>query len=96
MSIRPNVFSLATTTGSTLATGVVQVHGFSVRENAGTPAAAVVNIFDNTADSGTVIRQIHLAASGSSTVMFDAPLITATGVRVQAASGSVEGTIYLD
>lgn len=96
MAIRPNVFSLATATGTTLYTGPVYLRGISVRENAGSPAAAVLNVYNNTADSGTVVYRLQLAASGATTVIFNTPILLQTGARVQAASGSVEGTLYLD
>lgn len=66
-------------------------HGFSIRETAG--ATATVRIYDNTANSGTLLDSIQLAANESAREWYGEGIDTADGIRVDIVSGTVEGSI---
>jgi hypothetical protein len=80
-------------TGSdqTVASGPTLYRGYTVRETAG--AAAVLRVYDNTANSGTLLDTISLAASGSASALYDPALRADLGIRVDVVSGAVEGSI---
>lgn len=92
-----------TTTGQvTSGTSSVQVlsaaatvFGWSLRENAGTPAAAQVEIRDGTTDGGTLIGVVNLGASESVRDWFGPQGIKfSTGIRFVKPAGTSIGTVW--
>lgn len=85
--------TLATGTGDvTIASAETTLMGWSIRESAGTPAVAAVNIEDG---AGNVIAAIELAANGSSTEWFGPDGVRARGgLAVDRQSGETEGAVY--
>jgi hypothetical protein len=78
-----------TTTGG----GPGHYYGFSIRETSGT-ATAEVRIYDNTANSGTLLDTITLNADESAREWYGPQGIQYnTGIRVDVVSGAVEGSI---
>ena len=68
--------------------------GFSVRENAGTPAQAVVN-FRKASVSGQIVGVLELNSEESATLVLTKRKInTEGGVYVQVVSGTIEGVLY--
>jgi hypothetical protein len=72
--------------------GNVTYCGFSLRENAGTPAAAVVRIREGGA-TGTILDTISFAASGSWRECYDDGLACNGDLYFELVSGSVEGSV---
>jgi len=71
--------------------------GFTLTENAGTPAAAQIRLYDNaSAASGTILATLKFVASESkfSLPQGDGVYFTA-GVFAQVVSGSVEGSVFI-
>lgn len=71
--------------------------GFSVRENAGSPAAAAVNFRKNSV-SGQIIGVLELAANESATLALSKKnkRTSEGGVYVQVTAGSIEGVLYTE
>lgn len=80
-------------TGSdqTVWTGPVLYCGFSIRETAG--STAVLRIYDNTVNSGTLLDTIALGAGESAREWYPGGLRAAIGIRVDIISGAVEGSV---
>lgn len=73
--------------------GPGQYFGFAVRETSGT-ASATVRVYDNTANSGTLLDTIQLVAGESAREWYGPQgLPYFTGIRVDVVSGAVEGSI---
>lgn len=66
--------------------------GFSIAENAGTPAAARVRLRHGDADTDPVIVDLHLAASQSAWDFFDCQPVP-DGVFVDRVSGTTVVTV---
>lgn len=76
-------------------TGAATVFGWSVRENAGSPAAATVEIRDGTTDGGTLIGVVNLGASESVRDWFGPQGIKfSTGIRFVKPTGTSLGTVW--
>ena len=73
-------------------TAVTRFAGFTVRESAGTAAAAAVNFRHGTV-SGQILWVLELAANSSDGVVFPGYMSTPDGVYVQAVSGTVSGEL---
>jgi hypothetical protein len=69
-----------------------QLAGWSIREAAGTPAAALVRLRDGTV-SGQILAEIALAASGEDTKT-NVEVNYAPDAFVKVVSGTVEGVVY--
>lgn len=65
--------------------------GYSIRENAGTPAAATVVIRDGDA-TGAILDVIELAGDGSAQAFYPGG-IRASGIYVDVVAGAVEGSV---
>ena len=65
--------------------------GFSIRETAG--ATAVVRIYDNTANSGTLLDSVQLSANESRAEFYEPGIEVNIGIRVDVVSGTVEGSV---
>lgn len=75
-------------------TGAATVLGFSVRENAGTPAAASITIRNGASSSAPAIAVINLSAGSSQTA--DIPAIDClSGIFVDRISGTTELVVYV-
>lgn len=74
-------------------TAVSRFAGFSVRESAGTPAAAAVN-FRDSAVGGQILAVLELAADESATLSLTDLISVDTGVYVEVVSGTVSGVLY--
>ena len=68
-----------------------QYHGLVVRETAG--AAAVIRVYDNTANSGDLLDTIRLAPNESLGIWYERGKRALVGVRVDIVSGTVEGSV---
>jgi hypothetical protein len=70
------------------------LHGWSIAENAGTPAVASVLIRDGGV-SGAIVAQIELAANGSTSEGgLSVKSETAAGFYVDVVAGDVRGALY--
>lgn len=68
--------------------------GWSIREAAGTPAAATVRL-RKAAVGGDIVAVIRLAASGAETVVFSDDFLSCEGgCFVEVVAGTVEGVLY--
>lgn len=67
--------------------------GWSVRESAGSPAAATVRFRDTDA-SGQILAVLELPADGSDTTVLYPAVWPDGGVYVEVVTGTVEGVIY--
>lgn len=83
-------YAAVTETGQTT---VGTLQGWNFAENAETPAVARVLLRDG-GSSGTVLADLHLAASGSETVMFPVAINVADTVYVEVATGTVRGALF--
>lgn len=92
-----NVKKVALATGADTAVSSVTegvYYGFTIRETAG--STAVVQIFDNTAGSGTLLDSIGLAANASLSKFYGPQGIhVKTGIYVKLVSGAIEGSIRI-
>lgn len=72
--------------------GADSYFGFTIRETAG--ATAVVRIYDNVTNSGTLLESISLAANESAREYYGDGIQTIVGgIYVDIISGAVEGSI---
>ncbi len=75
-------------------TGATELHGFSIRESAGTPAAAAVILRDGTSATDPPVAHIELVANGSMSERL--PLIEiGTGIYVDRVAGETELVLYV-
>lgn len=74
-------------------TGVTRFAGFSVRESAGTAAAAAVN-FRRLDATGQILWVLELAANESAGIVFPGNMSAPDGVYVEVVSGTVSGEIF--
>jgi hypothetical protein len=75
-------------------TTLTSLSGFWFCENAGTPAAASVNLRDGGA-AGAIIARIKLAASESKGLSFTRPVrLTSGALYVQVTAGTIQGGVY--
>lgn len=87
--------AVATGTGNVQAfTGATELHGFSVHENAVTPAPASLLIKDGTSAAGPIVAMVVLAASESKTVRLPS-IDVGTGLFVERTGGESELTLYV-
>lgn len=91
-----NVTPIAIPATDQMLTGTPTIlYGWSIRENAGTPAAAEALLRSGSA-VGPIVGVIDLAANGSTTVWFGPQgLRVPDGIFVDAIAGSLEGAIYV-
>ena len=77
------------------ATANMRLMGFAVRESAGTPAVATLNIRHGTADTDTVIAPISLIASDTKVAWFGPQGIPcASGLFVDRVAGNSTITFW--
>jgi hypothetical protein len=76
-------------------TGAGNLLGFSVRESAGTPAAASVAFRDGTSATDPLIAVVSLAASSSQSVVLPAVAFS-TGIYANRTVGSTEIVLYIE
>ena len=69
-------------------------HGFTIRETGGTNPAEV-RIYHNTANSGTLLETIRLAANESAGAFYERGILADKGIRVDIVSGAVEGSVRI-
>lgn len=76
-------------------TDVHRLGGFSVREAAGTAAAATVRLRRETV-AGQILAVLELAADESATLILpeEEHIATGAGVYVEVVAGTVEGVLY--
>jgi hypothetical protein len=72
---------------------VTKFGGFSVRESAGTPAAAAVN-FRHGVVGGQIFAVLELAANESASISLGGAFQAPDGVYVQVVSGTVSGVLW--
>jgi pyrimidine deaminase RibD-like protein len=80
--------------GAQLVTGAGALVGLSCRENAGTPAAAVLFLRDGTSSAGKELAVVTLSGGGSQTIQLPAVQFT-TGLYLDRVSGTTEAVIYV-
>lgn len=70
--------------------------GYSVHENAGTPAVATIHILDGaTVAGGTEVAAVKLAADGAKTIWFgDRGIATPAGLSIEVVGGQVTCVLY--
>lgn len=69
--------------------------GWSIKENAGSPAAASITLRDGS-ETGDILGHIVLAASGVSNFHIDDGIqFSGAGVYVDWIAGSVTGVVYI-
>lgn len=87
--------NVASGTGDVAAvTGAATLWGYSVRESAGTPAAATVVVRDGDADTDPARVLIELAADQSQTVRLPAVQFD-DGIFIDRVAGETELVLYL-
>lgn len=70
-------------------------HGFAIRETT-TTTVAVVRIYDSTsANSGTLLETLSIAANESVGDFYERGIVANLGIRVDIVSGTVEGSIRI-
>jgi hypothetical protein len=68
-----------------------KIRGFSI----GASAASVVNIYDGTSNSGTIVFNLEIPQN--ETVMFaNEGILCSAGVYVDVVSGSVKGSVFVE
>ena len=72
---------------------VTRFRGFSLRENAGTPAVATVR-FREASVSGQILFVLELAADESATLVLDRAVVAEDGIYVEVVAGTIEGVIF--
>lgn len=72
---------------------VRRLAGFSIKEDAGTPAAATVNLRDSTV-SGQILVALELAGDESAVGQFSKPIPVEDGVYVEVVAGTISGVLY--
>jgi hypothetical protein len=77
-----------------LKTGIGIYRGFTLRETSGTNPA-VVQIFDNTAGSGTLLETVQLPAGSSQRFDYTAIWYSLGMFVVITGTGTVEGSILI-
>ncbi len=77
-----------------LTTSAKFLYGYSVRENAATPAAATL-LIRNGGATGDIVVAVELPADGSETVAFGHPVRFPDGVYVDQAAGTVQGSVFV-
>lgn len=82
-------------TANTLHTAVDKWQGFSIREDAGTPAQAAVT-FRKVNGSGAIVGVLELAADESATLIHKKKINVEGGLYVAVDAGTIEGTLYYD
>ena len=75
-------------------TGSTTLMGYSVRESAGTPAAATVVLRNGTSTAAPAVAIVELAANGSETGVLPA-LDCPDGVFVDRVAGETELVLYV-
>lgn len=85
--------AISVSTDAAAFTGRQKLLGWTLRETAG--AVATVDLFDNTAASGTRVGAISLAAAGSSTEWFPDGIQVANGIYYDV-TGTVAGSIFVE
>lgn len=89
-----NVQVANTATSASLTTGRNTMKGLSIKEAAGTPAAARANVRDG--NGGPILASINLVASESVNLWYgDNGIRVNTGIYLQVLAGTVEGVIYV-
>lgn len=76
--------------------GTTRLRGVIVTENAGSPAAARINVRDGGVVGGNIILPIKLAASGTTIVDFEEGIAISGACYVEVATGTVVGTLLVD
>lgn len=86
----------ALTASGSVATGLrPRLHGWSIAENAGTPAAAEVTVHDGADATGPLLAHIRLAASGSDAAWFECGVAAPSGeIFLQVEAGTVSAVVY--
>lgn len=79
----------------TVFSGPCSFRGFSLREAAGSPGAAVVRVWDNTAASGTMIAAANIAASGGAHHAPGDGIRANIGLYLEVVSGTIEGSVWI-
>lgn len=91
---RPAASAVPITGSGPIAPGPAVYKGLSVREAAGTPAPAVVEVYDNaTAGAGTLLAVVSLPAGGSYSEYLVDGVYAHDGIWVEVVSGTVRGSI---
>ena len=68
-----------------------KIKGFSI----GASAASVVNIYDGTSSSGTIVFNVEIPQN--ETAMFsNEGILCNTGIYVDVVSGSVKGSVFVE
>lgn len=75
-------------------TGPATLVGLSVRESAGTPAAASLVLRDGTSTAGEIVAVVELAANESKVLLLPAVRIV-DGIFVDREAGSSELIVYI-
>ena len=90
---------LTTTADILVITGRITLLGWSLVEDAGTPALASAYIKDGTTAASVIVAGIKMAASGSSQQWFgdidNGGLVLNTGLFFDMIAGSMSGAIYI-
>ncbi|MEV0805736.1 hypothetical protein [Micromonospora sp. NPDC050200] len=70
--------------------------GYTLRETAGTAAAATVRIWDNpAAASGALLDVVELPANGSAQAFYPGGIRAHRGIYVEVVAGTVEGSVRI-
>lgn len=72
---------------------VERLMGYSIRENAATPAPATVRLRRASA-TGDILAVLELAANESATLVFNEFMYSEGGVYVEVVAGTIEGVLF--
>jgi hypothetical protein len=78
-----------------LVTGKTYLTGFSVRENAGTPAVAAVVLHDGDADTDPGRIFVELDSNQSVNMNYDSPIAFKDGIFLEVESGEIDITVFV-
>lgn len=71
-------------------------YGYSIRENAGSPAAATVIVRNGTTNTDPIVAVIEIAADDDDDAWYGPQGIRCEdGLRVERSAGTTEGAVYV-
>lgn len=95
MALGKKPFSVAAAANATLFTGPGALYGIVVKEVTGVAAAGLLQVFDNTAASGTVLAPVRLPADGEDFFEWEKGIKFSTGLTVAATGADFNGMLLV-
>jgi hypothetical protein len=95
MGLAKRTFALAAAGAVTAYTGPGAFFGIHVRENTGVAAPGTLQVYDNTAASGTLVATIRLGADGESNFEWHKGVKFQNGLHIVATAADLTGMILV-